>query len=52
MVPGAWKVFVLGLLLLLGVLEGGIEWGINNKGIKIADFIRLYRSLNIRAHHL
>lgn len=34
MVLGAWKVFVL-VLVILGVLEGATEWGINNKIIKI-----------------
>lgn len=51
MVPGAWKVFALGLVLL-GVLEGVIEWEINNKMIKIAHFITLYSSLKKRAHYL
>lgn len=34
MVLGAWKVFVL-VLVILGVLEGATEWGINNKIVKI-----------------
>lgn len=51
MVPGAWKVFALGLVLLRA-LEGVIEWEINNKMIKIAHFIVLHSSLKVRAHCL
>lgn len=45
MVPGSWKVFALSLVLLLGVLEGGIEWGINNKVIKNSQFYNIIQEL-------
>lgn len=43
MVPGAWKVFAL-VLVLVGVLEGATQWGINNKIIKIVFIMQQFKN--------